>query len=189
MGDFTASNGVTIRKSGGEHDDGYSTEIRVIFEGRNELLGEQYDYLDSWDIEALREFFRHEEDERLGRWRWPENPDYLVYPDSNGWVHVLREENPLPISFTRELSEDIESDFRKAAREFFNAHPEPKHEWHDAKPGELWAIRLGEDDEQGVMVETFDAGANVFQVPDGESISITRPSITSGRRVWPEDAS
>src|SRR5690606_17981070 len=31
-------------------------------------------------VDALREFFRAEGDAELGRWRWPEHPEYVVYP-------------------------------------------------------------------------------------------------------------
>lgn len=58
--------------------------------------------------------------------------------------------------------------------------------WHDAKPGEAWVISLHGGDEQAVIVETFQPGSHVFQIPDGESVSITRESITSARRIWPE---
>lgn len=138
-------------------------------------------------VEYKRGEFRAEEDARLGRWRFPLDPDYVVYPipDRIG-VMVLRESTGMRgFYYPGESGKNTTEDMGVAAVAYFAAHPEPKP-WHDAKPGELWVIRLGEEDEIGVSVEGFEAGADVFQVPGGESISITRPSITAGRRIWPE---
>ncbi|MDR7189743.1 hypothetical protein J2Y46_002569 [Microbacterium sp. BE35] len=61
---FTASNGVQITDRGGS-----------LFIGSTILFG-----AGSTHGPALAEYFRAKEDERLGRWRWPENPEYVVYP-------------------------------------------------------------------------------------------------------------
>ncbi|QIK61774.1 hypothetical protein G7068_00035 [Leucobacter viscericola] len=53
---------------------------------------------------ALREFFQHERDTELGRWRWPEYPEYVVrkLPDSNPeTVIVINESYGPSYTFTR----------------------------------------------------------------------------------------
>ena len=65
MNTFTASNGVEIRP-----EEGYGAVVSNLT-----LINEE--------MEALREFFQAEADERAGRWRWVEHPDYVVY-DTGG---------------------------------------------------------------------------------------------------------
>lgn len=182
MNDFTASNGRVVRVD----DTGYVT-VRYSTGVPAASFADE-------TVQALREFFRHEEDERLKRERSATDPDMVVYRWGRDIVFVLDERTGQGKEFDRALIESTRrtepvNDYVRVARAFFDAHPVPKPAWHDAKPGELWVIRLGQEDEQGVMVESFEGGSDVFQVPDGESISIPRPSITSGRRIWPEDAS
>lgn len=182
MNEFTASNGFCIGV-----DRSNPNRIAVANAG-----GHLESVLTPDRMRALREFFQAETDERLGRWRDPEEPVFYVY-SGGAWdgvfspIRIVAETNGASWLLDREEHEPkVPPKVLAVARRYFDAHPEPKP-WHDAKPGELWAIRIDdEDDEIGVSVETFEPGADVFQVPDGESISITRPSIVTGRRVWPE---
>ncbi|MDR6691374.1 hypothetical protein J2X55_002286 [Microbacterium sp. 1154] len=75
MNAFTASNGISVTPSasivGG-------TSVNDVA-------------LHKREADALREFFQAEADERLGRWRWPENPAYVVaayfdaHPEPKPW--------------------------------------------------------------------------------------------------------
>ncbi len=130
---FTASNGGTVeRLSNGRYTVTDNTPQRL-----NEIatvLG-RTSYLDPAQIDTLREFFRAEEDERLGRWRWPENPDYVVYPDSvNTYppVGAIRVWN-LKTAVSRRYRDrggvdGLGGHFDDAAAAYFDAHPEPNPE-------------------------------------------------------------
>lgn len=190
MTEFTASNGVEVRFV----DTGIGQRMVLKDLDPAQTLLHRAEYIESWldprQWEAAREFFRDEEDKRLGRWRYTHEDGHvaLVYPDAYDpdRFNVVVEETGRSVSLTR--NQPAHQDWRSPLDAYFDAHPEPKP-WHDAKPGELWVIRLSDSPEIGVSVEHFPPGVDVFQVPDGESISITRPSITAGRRIWPEVSS
>lgn len=144
--------------------------------------------------QALREFFLHERDKELGRWRWPEKPVYVVYPvGEDGLVDVLRED-PMAgfgpgrqVGISRTAAEDRAVDgpassFFAAARAYFAAHQEPRP-WHDAKPGEVWAITT-ENVADEVAVQVTPEGT--FQYNDGYAWPITDLPIDSARRIFPE---
>lgn len=173
MNEYKASNGITVRVDGHPF---------VLLNQR----GVGTHHFSEGEAAALREFFQHERDEELGRWRWPENPDYVVYPGEEGDVLVYDEtELDAPRYFARESSA-FPGNFGAAARAYFDAHPEPKP-WHDAKPGEVWVIttsgRSGSD-ERPYTVTRY----GTFDEPTFEH-SITDESITAGRRIWPEGVS
>ncbi|MEW2011515.1 hypothetical protein AB0300_18830 [Microbacterium sp. NPDC078814] len=140
--------------------------------------------------EALREFFQHERDKELGRWRWPDNPDYVVYAKDTGDWLVLNESTGHTKHYThREHANVGGSNMTKAARAYFEAHPERKP-WHDAKPGEVWELTLDDESEHIVFVHAdrtvggrdgVSAGGAYFDIDDATG-------IVSGRRLWPESA-
>ena len=143
--------------------------------------------------EALRAFFQAERDETLGRWRDPENPDWITYPsDKEDAVWVFNErEGGSSQYWTRGIAGFHDPAYtgysasHYAADRYFQAHPEPKP-WEKARPGydEIWVLTI-HGCEQPVYVDEF-RGEPVFQVPGGETISLHRESITAGRRIWPE---
>jgi len=116
LNDFTASNG-----------------IRVWIEGDVLHADHPADYFNpqtDGSIQALREFFRAEDDERLGRWRWPEDPEYVVYPGTFSMreAQVVSEEKGCwgqwsEAEARREAPRDR---LAAAAVAYFDAHPEPK---------------------------------------------------------------
>lgn len=190
MGDFTASNGghvATVRTA----EDGDRLTVHVGQAYNDETRGgTSTAYLIDAQVHALREYFQHERDTELGRWRWPENPDHVVYPPEqveggDGGVWVLCESDPGSIRYASpgpEAWPSNEAYYARAARAYFDAHPEPKP-WHDARFGEVWALT----DEAGVtMPATFQApgvwtshGSMSSRVRDGMN-------ITAARRIWPE---
>ncbi len=131
---------------------------------------------------ALREFFLHERDKELGRWRWPENPDYVVYPEGTSRL-VVRESNGhgLRISLhDRKVLETHLDSYVGAARAYDTAHPEPKP-WHDAEDGDVWALTGAGGLEQpfrrvGGKWLSFTVGA----------VGYSAEFATAGRRLWPE---
>jgi hypothetical protein len=192
MNEFTASNGFRVQRDKNEnvqwldpHDPNWTGRI------------------DRSGARALAEFFRAEEDERLARWRWPENPDYVVYAwvadpprrDIRG-VTVLSEtiprgytvwEDRIDTLYGTSIDEASRRNAREAARAYFDAHPEPKP-WYDAKPGEVWELtHLG-----GASAYVFTDQLSVAQGVEpaflgGRAVLYVRDDeITAGRRIWPE---
>lgn len=135
---------------------------------------------------GLREFFQHERDQELGRWRWPENPDYVLYPiEGSESVRVLDERNARESLIRRGvLQTDFGGKHWGAARAYFDAHPEPKP-WHDAKPGEVWVLTYGGQETAHVWTNRWAGGGNAF-VSDRAIIEADDPDITAARRIWPE---
>ena len=127
MEKFEAKNGLQIETNLGP--------VVRIWEGyardkeNNRLRG--FSYLNDRDVEALREFFQHERDQELGRWRWPENPDMVVQADKGGertWV--VDERNQQITGWVWRVDLDCSTaraEVVAAARAYFAAHPEPKH--------------------------------------------------------------
>ena len=104
-------------------------------------------YLIQSQYEAARAFFQAEQDEQLGRWRDPENADWICYPDemSPNWVLVIQESTGDTDTVFRHTWGSTEDDeFILVADRYFAAHPdvEPHKPWHDAKVGEYWLVTL-----------------------------------------------
>lgn len=202
MNDFTASNGIGVE---------INDEEQIVFAVPNRPTSPVWMKPD--ERVALREFFRAEEDERLGRWRWPENPDYVVYAwvaePSRGNVRgvtVLSERIPRGYTVWEDnvhtfhgesVDEESRRSARDAARAYFDAHPERKP-WHDAKPGETW--RLTVNDRSPLEIDlTFNVIGVEGVIPSrfarpqvgGEQMEypLDSPAITAGRRIWPEVSS
>lgn len=147
-------------------------------------------------VNCLREFFRHEEDERLARWRWPENPDYVVYPlgrDLDGLRYAQAMYEPTGNAGRwqegqKSIPEPTQSQHLGilAVAAFFDAHPEPKP-WEKAKPGEVWELTI-EGRQRFAQAGRGDF-RHLFEFSDDESMSKVHTAITAGRKCWPEDAS
>lgn len=177
MNTFTASNGMSVERRANEDVviDGYTT------------------FMSDGTALALREFFRAEEDTRFGRWRYDSTT--VVYADGDRAV-VLDERRPhLSNEFDRRhfISPEpvVSTRLRLAARAYFDAHPEPKPAWHDAQPGEVWALKIAGSEE--IAMRAVDAGHTRFWPIDGPEDAMTygarSHAITAGRRIWPEVAS
>lgn len=180
MNDFTASNGVTV-----------STSSMGIFVSHT-LRAPALSILADSYIEALREFFQAEADERLGRWRWPENPDYVAIPRER--TDTPRETRRVRVIHepSGDFMDTVEGSslvgvFKDAARAYFDAHPEPKP-WHGAKPGEVWELTLeGEDPAAFYPSKSMDGCFTPVMPNTGTTaVNFDWPLITAGRRIWPE---
>lgn len=144
------------------------------------------------EADALRDFFQHELDEELGRWRWPENQDYVVYPVETirgqvVAVSVLNEVYGETVQYPR-ANTVFYSGEGKAARAYFDAHPEsePKPKpWHDAKPGEVWEV-THEDGRSLEMTCVMD-GINLSFFNSSRLHTVHYTGIRDARRIWPED--
>lgn len=143
-------------------------------------------YLGADEVFDAEEFFQAKRDAELGRWRWTENPHYVVYPSGHGGqVAVVDESNGERRHYSRSLCATTAppslDGIHAAAHAFFEAHPERKP-WVAAKTGEGWAVTLGGEERLATVQDTY------FWI-GSEAYSVTDPEIADARKVWPEDAS
>lgn len=185
MSEFVASNGSGV---------GYATN-GVVYLATPDMIGKTY--LSSGETDALREFFRDERDRELGRWRSKGHPDFIAYEHGDGRVRFVRESDGVSYSFDRAtvdrfyLEYEAEVAFQVVAREYFEAHPEPKP-WQDAKPGEVWVIDF--DGHTDVVCRVLSAsrftnsghGFIPLELSSYPAVGTFAPVVTAGRRIWPE---
>jgi hypothetical protein len=169
MSDFLASNGIQVLVAGPRLQIGAATLLSPL------------------EVIAAREFFRAEEDKRLGRWRYPEDPDFIVYPNivRNGEaaITVIYEPGGGCTEWTRDVAADgAGSPPRDAALAYFAAHPEQRP-WDDAKPGEVWAFTL--DCLDGEYAASLHAKGE-WTWADGGPVNVAAGTLVGARRIWPE---
>lgn len=177
MEKFTASNGLTVSV---EPDDdmfiggvpGVSSKVGLV----------------GLVTKALREFFVHERDQELGRWRWPDDTRYVVYSTADPDEFRVTDEhtgNRVLIRRSNLSPEGSDKHFGGAARAYFAAHPEPKP-WHGAVDGQLWLIRF--DDFPNTKVAALvKSGRFVYNDHCHEGVAeLNDPTIVGAKRVWPE---
>lgn len=180
MSTFIASNGV---------------KIEVLEEGGISCsTGRESDEL----LPALREYFQAKRDQELGRWRDPESPDFVCYPDEGFGpdnVIVLDEKLGLAWQYSRssKVSEtSVMRPIQQSARRYFEAHPKPELKpWEDAQKGEVWLLS-SEGEEHAWTVQESGYGYLVFcrYLPSTKTVYtqlINDSNITAGRRIWPEE--
>ena len=140
------------------------------------------------DPDKVRAFFQAERDEELGRWRDPENPDYICYPVAGDPddIWVVYEGSGLAYMRERNQAFYAGNKFSEVARRYFAAHPEPKP-WEGAEPGEFWILTVDEKTNP-YKIWTDTQRVRRFERVERPytAISLNDPRITAGRRVWPE---
>ncbi|MDQ1111095.1 hypothetical protein QE418_000543 [Microbacterium testaceum] len=180
MNDFTASNGVRVVNLGGKWDQSLFQFAGEIPGLADEICQVREVVFQDPDVIALREFFQAESDERLGRWRWPENPDYVVYPCSvKTRVRVLRESGTGDLEWV-DQGDGRSYEFVHAARAYFDAHPEPKP-WHDSVEGEVWILMFSNSAHAWIVNGGYFQSAKTLT-----NIAKTDTGIISARRIYPE---
>lgn len=175
---FTASNGVVLAVTG----DGY---LVGRYQPTPKHIQMTHATASSKGIAALREFFLHERDKELGRWRSKKNPNWTAAVDL-GAVHFRNDDGIHSFSVDlrgRDYSRWV-VELREVAKEYFAAHPEPKP-WDSAEPGEVWELTylpLGEPKK----TRPFGVDSSgKFRTTQGVRID-PFPEIVDGRRIWPE---
>lgn len=189
---FTASNGIRLDRGAVE------TRLTGTEPGQVKNRLEDYDYLSNEDMDALREHFLAERDKELGRWRWPENPNYVVYAKKSSevepasGVRVVSERAGRSKDIGREVigaCDTTVSTFGRAARAYFAAHPEPKP-WHTPKHLEIWALTIrGCLSEAYIYREGYPNREPAFRPVNNEDrvrFAPTDPKIVEAHRIWPE---
>lgn len=175
MNEYTASNGTRVRLDEAGDLDISSPSGWVGICGGHVLV-------------ALREFFQHERDEELGRWRWPENAHFVVYAEDDGVHNVVNENTGLSLMATRGGVKNHDDQHADAARAYFEAHPERKP-WEDAKTGEVWALKTADGREEAYAVMWVRESDVVFE-NNNWRYPLDSDQVKSARRIWPEgDAS
>ncbi len=176
MNEFTASNGVKLAEFGAYLDKAgkYSATLQEIHAARIE-------------------FYRHLCDEELGRWRYPPNPVYVVYPgwsagEEQRFARVVNEHMGLS-SVVYEHDRSERGDF-EVGRAYFEAHPEPKP-WHEAQPGEMWLLTTPDESDVPAVASSSENGhviltAATHEAGGTQEFSTTSVYITAGRRIWPK---
>ncbi|MFF1540458.1 hypothetical protein ACFVWL_10280 [Microbacterium sp. NPDC058269] len=198
MTSFTSSSGI-IRV---EHEGSPEERVDIYSARSGENMLEGMPWLGHEEVRALREFFQHERDEELGRWRWPENPDYVVYsnPDEafermfgpNLDLVILRDSDGMTKGYVREEDQggppmDHRIGHMLAARAYFEAHPERKP-WEAAAAGELWAFNTDPGTRETLWER--DTSESRWHLPgQAKAVLGVHFTIVTGRKIWPEDAS
>lgn len=168
MSEFTASNGVGVRI------DGRDLDIR----NTRDWVG----LCGTVVLDALREFYQHEGDQERGRWRWPEHPDFVVYPKGDGWI-VLSEVSANSKHYSHREHASIGSSLlTQAMRAYFEAHPERKP-WHDAKPWETWVFTIDGGEQSATLDEDREFRDRSYNTCSW--MHVTDERITAARRIWP----
>lgn len=172
MTEYTASNGTRIRI-----DD---RDLDIKREGGWVAL------CGTFVLDALREFFQHERDEELGRWRWPENPNYVVYPDDDGGGCVIDERDGGGGYRNGLHVHDMEGE---AVRAYRAAH-QPRKPYLDARPGDVWVISTEGEEHFAVHAIAGLFGSVQFVTVSGKPVNMSNSTFTGFRKIWPEgDAS
>lgn len=147
--------------------------------------------------DALREFFRRETDDALGRWRSASDPAWTAVLDADtGYVKVRNDDGHRSFSFIPGSPATLTpwvKELREIAKEYIESHPEQRP-WQGAKPGEVWALGIGGGYhcDSISVIETQEGIRFIWGVKGGEirNIAITDRTIDYGKRVFPpEDAS
>lgn len=180
---FTASNGCTVEATlGGRMR---VTDNDPDQDSSSAVATQRSVYLDPNQIAAVRKFFQHERDEYLGRWRDPLKPSFVVYPESSEGKRVVRVmHEKTGHSVYVEEGGRLTKSTRVIAARYFAAHPEPKP-WHDAGTGEAWILTV--DGQDGAWLSGITTAGTRFVSESAENIPTDHPSITDGRRIYPED--
>lgn len=194
MNEFVASNGVAVVQAGaGLYVKGDAVHLDRL---REKLQAGLYgDVTPSMQV-ALREFFQHERDEELGRWRWPKNPNVVVYLDGEASRRsvtiVFEETGGVVIGMQEKFLATAPDEFhesRAAARAYFEAHPERKP-WEDAKPGDVWLLTIDGIESAYYPSKSLDRAFTPVAPNTGTTaVPMDWPEITTGRRIWTKEAS
>ena len=198
MSEFTASNGKGFSRS-------YDGHVR--YDGEGDMQGRRM-MLTSTTEQGLTEFFQHERDEELGRWRTPDVPDHVVYPVEephqsahSRMVNVLNERTGRLIERSETHAKTISEALDKhpgatqAARAWFEAHPKPEPKpWLEAKPGEVWEITTTDWPNMPTRyaaiksVTVVDERTMLYPMNSlmKPKLGLKAPIIIAGRRLFPE---
>ncbi|UOR02024.1 hypothetical protein MUN77_01450 [Leucobacter allii] len=184
---FTASNGIQIEYDHNYYGKGRARMATLDSEGENMLTG--HDRMGTEEVQALREFFQHERDEELGRWRSQEDPLFVAYR-KGPHARIVNEASGESEGYIRRNAGTFgPNPFSAVAEEYWDAHPESKP-WHDAKPGEVWELTYHSPSHREAtkrVMTCVDDGGNISFFNEVRLHTVQFTGIESARRIWPED--
>lgn len=161
--------------------------IKPLTDGTITFQG-SHGYLAPRTAMDAEEYFQAKRDEDLGRWRWPENPEYVVYPlKPGGGCTALSERTGVSKTWVERSDAAGDGSYlAPAARAYFEAHPERKP-WHSAEAGEVWILSI--DDSEDIPCVVTSSGPDFEPISHPVWATFARGSdrITSGHRIWPVD--
>ncbi|MDF2047103.1 hypothetical protein P2P98_13125 [Microbacterium sp. Kw_RZR3] len=177
---FTASNGIPVHLTTDASNVPVLTTLTKEF--AHPFISARGD-----DVQALREFFQAEADERVGRWRDPEDAVFVVY-SGGAWdgvyspIRVVAERNGASWLLDREDHEpNVPATVLAVARRYFDAHPEPKP-WHDAAEGEVWILMFANSSHAWFVNGDYFQSTKTLT-----NIAKTDEGIIAGRCIFPEE--
>lgn len=128
---------------------------------------------------GLREFFQHERDEELGRWRWPENPNFVVHAEDGGAHNVVNENTGLSLMATRGGVNNHDDEHAYAARAYFEAHPERKpNPWDEATYKDVWVWTTADGTQEALGWVAGDGSWDII-TPRGDGIKAADDPLTA----------
>lgn len=173
MTEYTASNGVKVASE----TQGITGRRRIQFDHGNHGTNIE---MTSDEMAALIECLDDEKDRALGRWRWPKNRDYVVYPVDGGYS-VFKEDRGVTEFRNGLYAHDMEGE---AARDYRLSFPNP---WEDAKEGEAWLVSVDGQETIALVDAAGDLSTSAETFVRGTD---DMRRVVGIRRIWPEgDAS
>lgn len=177
---FEASNGVVIDASG-KMTMTVCDGMRQVKPGGADVIS-RTSYLNAREFAALREFFRHERDEELGRWRDPMSPEVVVTEIDHGRVHVYNEATRRYSEFYSAGPDRVhlltsgDYGLNWPAIRYFAAHPVPMS-WHDAKRDDVWKFVTKDDTRHALAWRSTDDWD--VMTPHGTAITAVDDPVTA----------
>jgi hypothetical protein len=155
------------------------------------LFGLTRGYIAPDEVMDAQEFFQAQGDIELGRWRYPLEPNRVVYADAET-VRVFDEATGETVVYYRDdwpTNQPLEQTriARDAANAYVKTHPERKP-WQRAQVGEVWVLSTADGETDAYTAMPVQGVGVFFEAPEGR-YSVDDDDIQSARRIWPEDAS
>lgn len=157
-------------------------------------------YLGAESVMDAEEFFQAKRDAELGRWRWPENPDYVVYRNkdragepTDGTVVVIHEPSGDRAWMDPDGAYSVDGgtaqSITDAGRAYFKAFPFTRKPWQNAQPGEVWSLTVDGSESAFYPSKSLDRAFTPVAPGTGRTaVAMDSFEIEAGRRIWPEDA-